>query len=425
MLIPRRISPILIESIGEFPATFLSGARQCGKSTLARQLADKLPGNASYYTFDDARILEFASTDPQGFVESLHLPAIIDEVQLVENIGRAIKLVIDRRRRPGMFVLTGSAHLMVIPKLADALVGRLSVLTLYPFSESELAKREEDFIEFVFDHQFKIKGENGKTAANSRLLKEEIAQRLLRGGFPVAAMEPDGKVRQKWFASYLTEIVRREVRQLSDIEHLNKLPTLMSYLAASPGALLNVSNIAGHTGMPASTLSRYLVLLNAIYMISLLKPWSTRLTNILTKSQKMYFVDTGLASYLLGIDKDRLLKDNELFGRLLENFVYTEIVKNLSWSRLSCDLFHFRTRNGIEVDFILKDRSGRLLALEVKAAKSIGKDDFRGIDYFAKQFADAYTKGIVLYCGERILSFGNNRWAVPVSSLWSQKQFQD
>jgi predicted AAA+ superfamily ATPase len=418
MLLSRSLSTRLLNSFDHSPVVFLSGARQSGKSTLVGQLAKRMH-QAEYYTFDDAHTLDLALADPQTFVESLKLPAIIDEVQLVDKVARAIKLVVDRSRKPGMFLLTGSASVMVLPKLSEALVGRMDTHTLYPFSQGELAGIKEDFLKFVFDGRLKMSGESsvGK-AAKGENLKSDLADRILRGGFPVVALQDNAAIRKEWFGSYLSDVIRREVRQMSDIDRLNKLPSLLAHVASSMGGLLNVTDLAGRAAIPAVTLSRYLTLLNAAYLVGFVKPWSMKLTNTITKSPKVYMLDTGLAGYVLTLDKSKLLSDGQAFGRMLENFVYAELLKQTSWSALDCELFHFRTRTGIEVDFIVKDQDGRLVALEIKASTSVTQDDFRGINYFASHFKQKFTRGVVLYCGDRLIAFGDNKWAMPVSMLW-------
>lgn len=230
------------------------------------------------------------------------------------------------------------------------------------------------------------------------------------------------KERQEWFGSYLSDVIRREIRQITDIERLHSLPSLLTHIASSLGGILNTSGLSGRVGIPSTTLSRYMAILNAAFVISYARPWSVKLTNILAKSPRVYMLDTGLAGYLLNLNKKRLLADSQLFGRLLENFVFSELTKQISWSSLACQLYSFRTHTGIEVDFILQDDEDRLLPIEVKASKSVVKGDFRGIDYFAEHFRQQYHRGIVLYCGSRIIAFGNNRWAIPIEMLWGQSE---
>lgn len=418
-MLARNLTPSISASLKGFPVLFLGGARQSGKSTLVREMLPKSL-RADYYTFDDARTLDVASSSPQEFVESIKLPAIIDEVQMVEGIARAIKLVVDRQRQPGMFILTGSASLMVMPKLADALVGRMHTETLYPFSQSELSGIKSDFLQNVFDGALKMSPESGVQHTKNRqsTLKEDLAARIIRGGFPTAALQSDEKLRRQWFGAYLSDVIRRDIRQISDIDRLNSIPNLLTHIASSIGGLLNVTELGGKINLPSSTMSRYLSLLQSTYLVNLVKPWSAKLTTTLTKSSRLYLVDTGLACYLLKLDRKRLLADEQTFGRLLENFVFTELVKQIGWSKVECEVFHFRTRTGFEVDFIIQSSDGRLIPLEVKLAKSVTKDDFRGIDYFASQFMSKYHRGIVLYCGERVVPFGNNKWAIPIDLLW-------
>lgn len=415
MLLSRNISNRLVNSFRNSPVVLLNGARQVGKSTLARQLLAKRL-KADYVTLDDAQMLSAANLTPQQFIEDLSLPAVIDEFQLAPETFRAIKLIVDKHRQPGMFLLTGSASAVVLPQLHNALVGRMYIEQLCPLSQGEFIGVKEDFRRWVFESAWKTKphSHQKKGQQNGATMREII----LRGGYPAPALMAESELQRQWFGSYVTSVINQDVRQIADIERLQILPNLLALVASRIGGLLNASDLSSAIGLPNKTLSRYLGLLTAVYLVIQVRPWSQKLSNTISKSPKLYLNDTGLIGYLLNLTPEKLESDRQLFGRLLENFVLCELLRQSAWSEIDSEIYHFRTHQGIEVDFILRARDGRLVPIEVKSASQIQAGDFRGIDYFAGHFPNQYHKGIVLYCGKSLLSFGNKRWAVPVEMLW-------
>lgn len=414
-LLARTIKNRLLESFKSSPVVLLNGARQVGKSTLVDKLLAK-ELKASYVTFDDAQTVSAASLTPQQFIEDLPLPVVIDEFQLVPATFRAIKLVVDRSRQPGMFLLTGSASAIVLPELYDAMVGRMFIEELCPLSQGEFVGTKEDFFKYVFEEDWKTI--LAKNSSKNRKEKLSLEERIIRGGYPAPALMKDTEEIRRWFGSYITSVIHRDVQQIADIERLQALPNLLVLVASRIGGLLNVSDIASAISLPSKTVSRYLNLLHAVFLVLQVRPWSFKIANTITKSPKLYLNDTGLATYLLNLTPKSLETDRQLFGRLLENFVLCELLKQKTWSDIKADIYHFRTHQGIEVDFIVEARGGKLVPIEVKAASQVQATDFRGIDYFASHFPTKYHKGIVLYSGDSLVSFGNKRWAVPIWMLW-------
>lgn len=402
----RNITSTLLKALARSPVVLLNGARQTGKTTLVKQLARK-QHRARYLTLDDAGILSAAKSDPAGFIGGLEGPIILDEVQRAPELFVAIKAAVDRERRPGRFLLTGSANVMLLPQLSDSLAGRMEILTLWPFSQGEIEGVEERFIDAAF----------GVLPALVDQKADSIG-RALRGGYPEVIRRADEEDRRSWFGSYITTILQRDVRDLAHIEGLTELPRLLALLAARATGLLNVSELAQSCGLAPNTLKRYLALLETTFLVQVLRPWSGNLGQRLVKSPKVFLADTGLMAHLLGLSKDRLRVDSSLKGPLLEGFVVMELRRQITWSRTQPQMFFFRTQSGHEVDVVLEDAAGNLVGIEVKASATVRSEDFRGLRVLAEQAGNKFRKGMVLYTGAEQIPFGSNLSAVPMAALW-------
>ncbi|MBN1364249.1 MAG: ATP-binding protein [Syntrophaceae bacterium] len=406
----RNITSKLIKSLEDTPVIFINGARQVGKSTLVEWLAqEKYP--AKYITLDDQNILAAVSSDPQGFIHNLEGPVIIDEIQRVPELFLNIKQSVDKNRKPGRFILTGSANVLLLPKLSDSLVGRMEILTLWPFSESEILQKPASFASNLF------KPSNIKNIPP--LHKDQFVKRLITGGYPEAVQRQTSQRREAWFNSYITTILQRDIRDLANIENLTTMPRLLSLLAARTTSLLNYAELSRTTGLAQSTLKRYLSLLETTFLYKTLPAWSANLSKRLVKSSKIMLCDTGLSCYLTGADVDKLSNDQTSMGSILENFVCMELCKQLSWHEKKLQLFHFRSSTGSEIDFIIEDLAGRIVALEVKSRATIKADDFKAIKSLAQETSDRFAAGVVLYCGNESIPFGKNLFALPISALWA------
>jgi predicted AAA+ superfamily ATPase len=406
----RHATEPLLDALADTPVVLLHGARQTGKSTLCQWIAaEKHP--ARYLTLDDAALLAAARGDPTGFVAGLAGPVVLDEVQRAPNLFLAIKAAVDRDRKPGRFLLTGSSNVLLLPRLSDSLAGRMEVLNLWPLSQGEIEGVREDFVDAVF------------SAALPNMPKvrhkDSLIARLLLGGYP-AVQTRDSEERQRaWFASYITTLLQRDVRDLASIEGLATLPRLLALLAARAASLLNVSELSRSFAMPLTTLKRYLALLEATFLIRLLPPWSSNRSKRLVKTPRLVFGDTGLMSYLLGLTEQRLIDQPHVLGPLLENFVVMELQKQIAWSRIKPEMFHFRTQTGQEVDIVLEDRAGRIVGVEVKATASINASDLKGLRALADMTGRRFHRGVLLYGGQEIVPFQSNMHALPVNSLWN------
>ncbi|MSQ47764.1 MAG: ATP-binding protein [Deltaproteobacteria bacterium] len=409
-MIYRNLTPALQAALADTPIVLLTGARQTGKSTLVQDIASTTHP-ARYLTFDDSGALSAVRTDPAGFLAGMDGAVILDEVQRAPELFLALKAAVDRDRRPGRFLLTGSANVLLLPRLAETLVGRMEILTLWPLSQGEIEGRFEGFIDAVFADALPPLKPSSETWTT-------LLDRLLIGGYPEVLTRATEERRTAWFNSYVTTLLQRDVRDLAQIEGLTSLPRLLTLLATRATALLNFSELSRSIAMPQSTLKRYLALLETTFLLCPLPAWSSNVGKRLVKAPKMGLSDTGLLSALSAIRKERLLAEHGLAGPLLENFVVMELRKQTSWSRTRPQVFHFRTQTGQEVDVVLEDGAGRIVGIEVKASATISTHDFKGLRALAETAGSRFYRGVVLYTGTEPLPFGPQFYALPVSALW-------
>lgn len=413
-MIERALTPEIRDALADTPVILLNGPRQSGKSTLAQALApDAFPdGPADYATLDDATVLAAATSDPDGFVRGFDGPAILDEVQRAPDLFRAVKAEVDRDRRPGRFLLTGSADVFLVPVASESLAGRMEVATLWPLSQGELKGRPGRFVDAVFDGAL-------PPAPGADLDGPSLWSRLVRGGYPEAVART-ARRRGRWFDAYVTTILQRDVRDLARIEGLSEMPRLLALVAARTATLLNTAELSRSSKIPATTLKRYLTLLQATFLVRELPAWSTNRSKRLVKSPKLFVADAGLAAHLVGFEADAEVPPAlaDLPGLLLETFVVGELVKQAGWARTPVSLYHFRTQTGREVDAVLERRDGTLVGVEVKAAASVSGRDFRGLRALRDERPEAFRRGVVLYAGTETVAFGDDLAAVPLAALW-------
>lgn len=413
---PRHLTHNLLTALGDTPIVVLHGPRQAGKSTLAQHLAEH--GHpARYITFDDATSLATARTDPTGFLAGAAGPLVLDEIQRAPELVLPIKADVDRDRRPGRFLLTGSANVMQLPKLADAFVGRMEVHTLLPLSQGEIEGVREGFIDALFAARLPPLPHSA-TPKVGALSKTDLARRIFAGGHPEALARRESE-RHRWFESYLSTVILRDVRDLSNIEGLVDLLRLLVSVAGRAGGLLNYAELGRDVGLNQVTAKRYLTLLAATFILRPVLPWFTNRIKRVVKSPKTYFGDTGLLAHVLGATPDRFAEDGKLTGTLLENFVATELLKQIGWSRAQPSLWHFRDHRGNEVDFVLERRGGQLIVgIEVKSKATLDADDFRGLRILAEAAGHRFHRGVLLYTGVESLPFGKQMHALPITALW-------
>ncbi len=407
-LYARLAEPRLLEALGDSPVVLIHGPRQSGKTTLARSLGERR--GYSYLSFDDDVVRNAAESDPAGFVDDLPARAILDEVQRVPAIFTTLKSSIDRRREAGRFILTGSANVLLLPRLSDSLAGRMEILRLHPLAQCELMRRTPRFLETLFSAGFKT-----RTAPR---LGGELAERIVAGGFPAALARQPGRRRAAWYRDYLDALVQRDVRDLARIGALDALPRLLTLAAGQTARLLNVADLAAPFQLTRPTIGDYVTLLERVFLLDRLPSWHSNRLSRLIKTPKLHVGDTGLACALMGIDAAALAADRALLGQLLETFVFQELSRQAITQEQPLGFFHFRDRDDFEVDIVVERGARQIAGIEIKAAATVTGSDFRGLRKLKDATGARFAGGVVLYDGEAEASFGDGLHAVPLRRLW-------
>jgi predicted AAA+ superfamily ATPase len=407
ILYPRFARPRLEEALEDSPVVLVHGPRQCGKTTLTQMVGDA--AGYEYITFDDNVQLAAAQADPVGFVADLNGKTILDEVQRVPDLFLALKAAVDRDRRPGRFILTGSANVLLVAKLADSLAGRMGILRLHPLSQDELAGEPSIFLDSLFAARFQKR--------RFDRLGPMLAERISAGGYPAALLRAAPKRRMAWYRDYIETLVQRDIRDLARISALSSIPRLLQLAAGQTSRLVNVAEIASAFQLSRPTIRDYVALLERIFLLEHLPPWHSNRLSRLVKTPKLHIGDTGLAAALLGADAAGIYKDRGLLGQLVETFVYQELKRQSSWNDTSVQFFHFRDKDGVEVDVVL-EQAGKVAGVEIKAAATVRERDFRGLKKLREATGDRFAAGVVMYDGENVAAFGEKLYAVPICSLW-------
>jgi hypothetical protein len=398
----------LEEALTDTPVVLVHGPRQCGKTTLARMVGDA--AGYTYITFDDDVQLAAARSDPVGFVADLPDRVVLDEVQRAPDLFLALKSVVDRHRTPGRFLLTGSTNVLLVPKLADSLAGRMEIQRLHPLAQCEIARETPHFLDVLFAQGF-------KNRAYGRL-GVELAERIVAGGYPAALARASQRRRRAWYRDYVETLVQRDVPDLARISSLDALPRLLQLAAGQTARLVNVAEMAGPFQLSRPTIRDYVTLLERVFMLEHLPPWHSNRLSRLIKTPKLHMGDTGVAAALLGLDGAALAKDRTLLGQLLETFVFQELRRQASWHESPITFHHFRDKDGAEVDIVLEHGLRELAGIEVKAAATVTEADFRGLRKLQAAAGERSVAGAVLYDGESSVSFGPGLFAVPIRALW-------
>jgi uncharacterized protein len=411
VLFDRNIAATLGESLEASRVVFLNGARQTGKTTLARWQARSL--DADYQTLDDRVVRAYARDDPDGFADR-DGRLVIDEVQRGgDDLMLAIKARVDRDGRPGQFLLTGSTRFLTVPNLSESLAGRVDLVDLWPLSQGEIEGRRDALVDHLF----------GPTARLRRrrpppITRAEAFARVCRGGFP-EAIDRSPRQRARWFEGYFRTVTGRDIGEIASIQRVDDLPGLVRLLATRTAAEINVSNLAREAAIPRTTLNGYLPLLEAVFLMFRVPSWSRNLTSKRVKQAKLHFTDSGLAAHLVGTSPTMLARpDAPMAGALLESFVAAELAKQRIWAEEDVEIHHFRDRAGAEVDLVLEARDGRVAAVEVKAGRSVGKNSMRALALLRDRIGPEFVNGVVLGCTDRVQPLGDRLTLMPLSALW-------
>lgn len=410
-LIPRRALALVGAALSDTRIVLVNGARQAGKSTLAGIVVDTT-GGAEFRSLDQPQWLAAAQDDPTGFVQHDGL-LIVDEVQRAPGLFLPLKYEADTDPRPGRFLLTGSARVLGLKELPDALPGRMETIELWPLSQGEIDGRPDGFAERVFALP------DGSLPRFSAIGRAELAARIARGGFPAAVSRTDERRRTRLLANYVSDLINRDIRELADISRGDELRRMLQLVAARTGQLLVASQLANELAVSGRTVLRYLELCEEIFLIKRIPAWSSNLARRAISSPKVAFVDAGVAAYLLGQSQARLADlTSAMIGPLTEGFVAMELARQLTWADDEIRLFHYRTKDGVEVDAVLETNDGRVAGVEVKASATVTGKDFSGLRHLQAQAGSAFRAGVVLYAGRESLSFGPRLKALPLTALW-------
>ena len=403
---PRFASALVAAALRDTPVVLITGPRQCGKTTLVRDLVTK---DREFLTLDDETILASARSDPAGLVRGLDR-ATIDEVQRAPDLLRSIKRSVDEDRRAGRFLLTGSADLLTVPQVSESLAGRMEIVNLLPLSQAEIHRHKPGFLKAAFE------GKIGKP--HGTIIGKDLVNAVLIGGYPEMLRRKQPERRQAWARDYVRAIVQRDVRDIAEVEKLDQIPRLVRVLAQHAGQLTNFAQMGGQVGFDDKTTRKYVGILEQLFLVRRIEPWFRNHLKRLVKTPKLHFLDSGLLATLLGINAERIRKDRAIFGHLLETFVFSELLKHMSWMDGSCTLYHYRDKDQDEVDIVIEEAAGAVVGIEVKAGATVTSGDFKGLRKLANACGDDFKLGLVLYDGERAVPFGDRLFAAPLSCLW-------
>jgi uncharacterized protein len=410
-LVPRHVRPLVVEALRSSRVVCLVGARQTGKSTLVRDIA-KSDHPASVRTLDHKPTLTSALADPTGFVYELPRPAVIDEVQRAPEVLLAIKQLVDEDPEPrGQFLLTGSADIMTLPTVADALPGRVRYVELWPFSQGELTGVRENFLSGIFANRPPQLDE----APTGRA---QYVDRIATGGFPeVQKLSP--RNRNAFFDGYVSSLLAREIEDVADVRDRDAMGRLIRLVATRIGGPIDYASLSRDAAIADKTVKAYLGALERLFVVRRLEPWFTNLGQRTIKAPKINVTDTGLLAHLMRVDARGIAQDDALTGRVFEAFVVGEITRQASWADDTLHLYHYRDRGKREVDLLIERNDGTLCAIEVKSAASVGLRDLHGLRYLRDHLGDRFRCGVILYAGSTTVPFGDRLWAVPIAGLWA------
>lgn len=407
-VLPRLAEARLVEALGDTPVALIHGPRQCGKTTLAQVVGSRL--DYRYYGLDDDVLRSAAEADPVGFVAELPERAVLDEIQRVPGLFASLKVAVDRDRSPGRFLLTGSANVLLVPRLADSLAGRMAIVQLTPFAQCEVIGTDSGFLDALFDGSLGfVRGER---------LGRHLAECIVDGGYPAALTRSSPRRRAAWYRDYVETMVQRDVRELARIASLDALPRLLSLAAGQTARLLNVAELSAPFRESRPTIRDYLTLLERVFLIDEIPPWHHNRLRRLVKSPKLHITDTGLGAAVLGLNAEALYEDRSTYRQFVETFAVQEIRRLATGFPDNIRFHHYRDKDGYEVDLVLERADGLVAGVEIKAGSTVTSADFRGLRKLAAAATSRFAAGIVLYDGDTAAPFGDRLHAVPITALW-------
>jgi predicted AAA+ superfamily ATPase len=401
--IPRSLEPILKKAVSQFPAVVLVGPRQSGKTTLLKHLyGDQYP----IISLEPPDVRMAALNDPRGFLNLYPPPVIFDEIQYAPVLLPYIKEQVDTHRdRPGQYILTGSQNLLLMQPVSESLAGRAAVLKLLPMSRWEIDHHPHRTLPW----------EDGKTVSLPDQPIRELWEHILRGSYPEIVCNPDRDVRL-WQAGYVQTYLERDIRNLRNIGDLTLFQTFLRAMAARCGHILNLSDLARDVGISVNTAKDWISILEASFQIFILRPYYANIGKRLVKSPKVYFTDTGLLCYLVGLRDIEHAASGPMGGAIFENLVVAELFKIYIHRGEKPALYFWRTAAGSEVDLVIETQD-RLIPLEIKLSETPRPEMSREIVNFQKDFDGKAGQGYIIHPGQMILPLGNGVMTLPLANL--------
>lgn len=412
-MINRKLEPIIIEMLDNFRIIAINGPRQSGKTTLAKLIAKNK--NIIYYTFDNKDIYNTAKLDPNGFISYISKDnVVIDEVQMIPELISSIKIQVDEKNRKGMFLLTGSSDMFKNSKIKESLAGRMVSFNLYPLSYSEINNRDINIIDKLFNDDFNYFDIDFSTIPN-----KDFTNAVINGGYP-EVYNLSTRAKYAWYESYIKSRITKDIQNIGsiDINQISSIAKLLQLLAGQISSLVNYKNIADKIKISDKTVRKYIDILEALYIIKLVPAYANNQLKRVVKSPKVHFIDSGLASYLLNVDVNgAMVKQGEIYGDIVESFVYSELIKHKSTADKRVNIYHYRDQQKKEVDFVLESTDGKIVAIEVKSGSNIKKEYFKGLVALAGTLKGKNFKGIILYGGNKIMPYKVENyqfWVIPL-----------
>ena len=410
---PRWQRERVAEALETRRVVLLEGPRQSGKTTLSETFVRE---DAVYRSLDESTALKAALDDPQDFVRHGDELMVIDEIQRAPDLLLAIKMDVDRNQGYGRYLLTGSAHIQSLPTVRESLAGRVARITLRQLAMGEISGKPPDFITGAFRGEFSTPGPRGDHAPG----KKEYIDLAMQGGFPEAVRMGAGRRLRRWHADYLSALVDRDLRDIATIRRKDHLMKLVEVLAAWSSKEADIAKIGAKPALARGTVESYINALESMYLVERVRPWHSNDYNRIVKRDKIFMTDSGFMSSLLKWNSEDVRMDGDMNGKLIETFVFNQLSAILDASEEDYELHYFRDNVGREVDLLVRNERGEIVGIEVKAGSSVNNSMFKHLDWFKRELAGGHAfKGVALYTGEQVLSFGEDRWAVPISSLWA------
>lgn len=410
LVLPRFLAPVIREALADTPVVCVAGPRQSGKTTLVQHLAPE----RAFFSLDEDNYYQTAAQDPAGFIKALPDKVTLDEIQRVPALLPAIKHAVDQDRRPGRFLLTGSANLLLIPTVTESLAGRMEIVELHPLTEAEKERRPGRFLDALVKSSLTPEIRPVTEPAGPAL-----ADRLVAGGYPEPLTRAPVRARQ-WHRQYLRGIIERDVRDVAKVKDARELARLLELLALRSAQLFNARNLADSLGIDRRTVDHHFAVLERLFLVRRVPAWHRNKAKRLAKSPKTHLLDSGLAATLAGLTAEDWLSNRTRMGHLLESFVVQQLIAQAAWTDPDLRFWHYRDHDKTEVDVVMT-LGRRTWGIEVKAAASVARSDVRGLARLAAQAGKDFERGILLYNGWDTLALENNRLlAVPLSKLWGR-----